>query len=318
LLSIPLILGVGSALLVIFVVNQARRQPHEPVLTFAVFRDRNFTLMTLVLCAMGFAIVGIYLPLTIYLQSVLGLSAVAAGLVIAVQPGAMFFASGVANGAAAKADPKYVLVPGVFLLAAGSAWIAWVVSASGSRWSLVPGLVLGGVGMGFIWGPVYNIATRDLQPALAGVASGVLNTIQELGAVIASASVGALLQNRLAVTLHDQAVQAASQLPPQFAQRFVAGFSNAASGGFEVGAGQTGGSFSVPPGTPSDVAQKLAALAHDVFANGFVDAMRPTLILPIAVIVAAGLLAMAVRPRRASGVAVGADDTEAALASEPA
>lgn len=318
LLSIPLILAVGVALLVIFVVNQARRQRHEPLLTFAVFRDRNFTLMTLVLCAMGFAIVGIYLPLTLYLQSVLGLSAVAAGLVIAVQPGAMFFASGVANGAGARADPRYLLAPGIFLLAAGSAWIAWVVTATGSRWSLVPGLVLGGVGMGFIWGPVYNIATRDLKPALAGVASGVLNTIQELGAVIASASVGALLQNRLAITLHDQAVQAASQLPPQFAQRFVSAFSNAAAGGFEVGAGQTGGNFSLPPGTPPNVAQQVSALAHSVFANGFVDAMRPTLILPIAVIVAAGLLALAVRPRRASGAAVLADESEATLASEPA
>ena len=318
-LSIPLILGVGVALLVIFVINQMRRQQHEPLLSFAVFRDRNFTLMTLVLSAMGFAIVGIYLPLTIYLQSVLGLSAVAAGLVIAVQPGAMFFASGVANGAGAKADPKYMLVPGLFLLAAGSAWIAWVVTATGSRWTLVPGLVLGGVGMGFIWGPVYNIATRDLAPALAGVASGVLNTIQELGAVIASASVGALLQNRLALSLHDEAVQAASQLPPQFAQRFIAAFSNAAAGGFEVGAGQTGGSFSLPPGTPPALAQHVVALAHSVFANGFVDAMRPTLILPIAVIVAAGILALAVRPRRASPAVVAAGDTEVALAAgEPA
>ena len=314
-LSIPLILGVGVALLVIFAINQARRQQHEPLLTFTVFRDRNFTLMTLVLCAMGFAIVGIYLPLTIYLQSVLGLSAISAGLVIAVQPGAMFFASGGANGAGAKADPKYLLVPGLFLLAAGSAWIAWVVTATGSRWSLVPGLVLGGVGMGLIWGPVYNIATRDLAPSLAGVASGVLNTIQELGAVIASASVGALLQNRLATTLHDQAVAAASQLPPQFQQRFIAGFSNAAAGGFEIGAGQTGGSFSLPPGTPPAVAQHVAALAHSVFANGFVDAMRPTLILPIAVIVAAGFLAMAVRPRRSSPAVAAAGEPEVAMAS---
>ena len=314
-LSIPLILVVGAAFLVIFAINQARRQQHEPLLTFAVFRDRNFTLMTLVLCAMGFAIVGIYLPLTIYLQSVLGLSAVAAGLVIAVQPGAMFFASGVANGAGAKQDPKYLLVPGLFLLAGGSAWIAWVLTATGSRWALAPGLIVGGVGMGFIWGPVYNIATRDMTPALAGVASGVLNTIQELGAVIASASVGALLQNRLATTLHDQAVQAASQLPPEFRQRFIAGFSSAASNGFEVGAGQTGGNFTLPAGTPPAVANQVTALAHSVFANGFVDAVRPTLILPIAVIVAAAILALAIRPRRLSPAVATAPDAEVALAS---
>lgn len=316
LLSIPLILGIGALLLVIFVIDQARRQQQEPLLSFAVFRDRNFTLMTLVLCAMGFAIVGIYLPLTIYLQSVLGLTAVAAGVVVAVQPGAMFLSSGVANGPAARADPKYILVPGLFMLAAGSAWIAWVVQATSSRWALAPGLILGGVGMGCVWGPVYNIATRDLQPQLAGVASGVLNTIQELGAVIASASVGALLQNRLAVALHDEAVRAASHLPPAVAQRFVAGFSNAAASGFEVGAGQTGGNFSVPPGTPPQVAQQVSAMAHSVFANAFVDAMRPTLILPIAVIVAAALLAMAVRPRRSRGAVIAAGEPAVTLAAE--
>ncbi|MGH7687714.1 MAG: DHA2 family efflux MFS transporter permease subunit [Candidatus Dormibacteria bacterium] len=315
-LSIPLIIGVGVVLLIIFVVDQARRQRHEPLLTFAVFKDRNFTLMTLVLCAMGFAIVGIYLPLTLYLQSVLGLSAVAAGLVIAIQPGAMFFASGAANGGGAKADPKYLLVPGLFLLAIGSAWIALVVTATSSRWSLAPGLVVGGVGMGLIWGPVYNIATRDLQPALAGVASGVLNTVQELGAVVASASVGALLQNRLATTLHDQAVAAASQLPPEFQQKFIAGFSNAAAGGFEVGAGQTGGSLVLPPGTPPDVAARVQSLAHQVFASGFVDAMRPTLILPIAVIFAAGFLALAVRPRRKSPAMATTEEPGVTLAAE--
>ena len=168
--------------------------------------------------------------------------------------------------------------------------------------------------MGFIWGPVYNIATRDMTPALAGVASGVLNTVQELGAVIASASVGALLQNRLATTLHDQAVQATSQLPPQFRQRFIAGFSNAASNGFEVGAGQTGGNFTLPAGTPPAVANQVTALAHSVFANGFVDAVRPTLILPIAVIAAAGFMALAIRPRRLNPAVAVAPDAEIALA----
>ena len=70
-------------MLLLFLVTQARRQDREPLLPFAVFKDRNFTLMTLVLAAMGFAMLGLFLPLTIYYQSVLGLSALAAGLTIA-------------------------------------------------------------------------------------------------------------------------------------------------------------------------------------------------------------------------------------------
>jgi hypothetical protein len=122
------------------------------------------------------------------------------------------------------------------------------------------------------------------------VASGVLNTIQELGAVVASASVGALLQNRLATSLHDHAVTSAGQLPAQFQDRFVAAFSGAARGGLEIGAGQTGSSLPVPAGIPAQVAQQLQQLAHTTFTHAFVDAMRPTLVLPIVVILAAAVL----------------------------
>jgi len=269
--------------------------------------------MSLVLGAMGFAIVGLYLPLTIYYQSVLGLSAVAAGLIVAIQPGAMFLSSGAANGPAGqKVEPKYLIAAGLTMLAAGSAFIAWSAQAESSRWTFVPGLVLSGIGMGFIWGPVYALATRDLKPELGGVAAGIVNTVQELGAVIASASVGALLQNRLAIALHDRAVAAAAQLPPGARAQFVGGFSGAARGGFEIGAGQTGASLS---GVPASLANQVANLAHGVFANAFVDAMRPTLILPIVVILAAAAMTLFARRRSLLGApasaAVGVVEGEA-------
>jgi EmrB/QacA subfamily drug resistance transporter len=297
-LTIPEVIGAGVALLLGFVASQAVRQDREPLLPFAVFRDRNFAVMALVLSAMGFAILGLYLPLTIYYQSVLGLSAVAAGLTVAVQPLAMMFSSGLANSPIGeRIGAKRLLVAGLLLLAAGSAFIAWTARADSGRWDFVPGLVLSGIGMGFIWTPVFTLATRDLRPDLGGVASGVLNTIQELGAVVASASVGALLQNRLATALHDHAVTSSRALPAQFQDRFVAAFSGAARGGLEVGAGQTGSGVPLPPGLPAQVAAQLQALAHTTFTHAFVDAMRPTLALPIAVIVAAALVACTGRGR---------------------
>jgi hypothetical protein len=141
--------------------------------------------------------------------------------------------------------------------------------------------------MGFIWTPVFSIATRDLPAHLGGVASGVINTIQELGGVFASAVVGAFLQNRLALALHDRAVTASGQLPEQFRRQFVDGFSNAAHSGFEVGAGQSGTSLNLPA--------QVQAIAHWVFTHAFVDAMHPTLVLPIVVLVLAAACAMFVR-----------------------
>lgn len=317
-LSIPLVIAAGVVLLAAFLVHQARRQGGEPLLTFALFRDRNFTLMALVLAAMSFFILGIYLPLTIYYQSVLGLSAIAAGLVVAVQPGAMFLSTGPANGpATARLGANRVLTAGLLLLAAGAAYIAWDVQANSSRWSVVPGLVVGGLGMGCIWGPAFQLATRDLRVELAGVASGTLSTLQEMGAVIASAAVGALLQNRLASSLHTQAVAAATHLPARVAAPFVAGFSGTAASGLQVGAGQSGAALRIPAGTPPGLAARLAALAHSVFADGFVAAMKPTMLLPIGVLVLAAVASLFARGRT-RGESAQITETEAGAAGTPA
>ena len=297
-LSIPLLIAAGVVLLGAFLIHQARRQGGEPLLTFALFRDRNFTLMALVLAAMSFFILGIYLPLTIYYQSVLGLSAIAAGLVVAVQPGAMFLSTGPANGpATTRLGANRVLTAGLLLFAAGAAYIAWDVQADSSRWSVVPGLVVGGLGMGCIWGHAFQLATRDLRVELAGVASGTLSTLQEMGAVIASASVGALLQNRLATSLHAQAVAAASHLPAHVAGSFVASFTGAAASGLQIGAGQSGAALRIPAGTPPSLATSLESLAHSVFAEGFVAAMKPTMLLPVGVLGLAAVASLFARGR---------------------
>ena len=283
-ITIPEIGIAGGVLLAVFLLYQWRRQDGEPLLPFAVFKDRNFTLMTLVMVAMGFAILGFFLPLTIYMQSVLGLTALQAGLTIAAQPLAMMVSSGVASSLVQKVSGKWLLIPGLLLFGAGVAYIDWVAQADSSRWAFLPGLIISGLGMGCVWTPVFSLATRNLDPKLAGVASGVINTMQELGTVVASAAIGAFLQNRLATALHDQALARSAQLPAEVRARFVDGFSHAARNGFEVGAGQSGASLQLPPGVPAQVVHVLQEAAHYVFTHAFVDAMRPTLILPMVII----------------------------------
>jgi len=290
-ITIPEIIAAGVLVLAVFLLVQWRRQDREPLLPFAVFKDRNYRFMALVLLAMGFAIVGVFLPLTLYYQSVLGLSAVDAGLAIAPQPLAMMLLSGVAAPLAAR-YAKYILVVGLTLFAVGMAYIAWTAQVTSNRWLFVPGLVIAGAGMAGIWTPVYSLATRDLQPRFAGVASGVISTVQELGAVLGSAAIGALLQNQLANDLHSRAVSYSTQLPAQAQGPFVDGFSKAAKAGLEVGRGQSGTSLSLPQGTPAQVVQQIQQVAHAVFTQAFVDAMRPTMALAVVVILVAAVGAL--------------------------
>ncbi len=311
-ITIPEIILAGIVLLVAFMAYERRVQDREPLLPFAVFRDRNFTLMVFVLMAMGFAMLGVFLPITIYYQSVLGFDALTAGLTIAPMPLAMMVASGVVASQVQKVGPKPFLFAGLTLFTIALAYIAWTVSADGGRWALLPGFILMGIGMSGVWTPVYDLATRDLKPELAGTASGVLNTMQELGTVVASAAIGAVLQNQLATSLKSEAVTYSKQLPAPFQQPFVDGFANAAKQGLEVGASQNGASLPLPPGLPQSVVDQLAQLGHAVFTHAFVDAMRPSMALPIAIVIMAAILSLAARsPRRvvASTAAAQAEQT---------
>src|SRR5438874_2424801 len=189
-------------------------------------------------------------------------------------------------------------------LAAGTGYIDWTAQAGSGRWDFTPGLIASGLGMGFIWTPVFIIATRDLPVRLGGVASGVINTIQEMGGVLASAVIGAFLQNRLAVALHDRALAASGQLPEQYRGQFVDGFSHAARTGFEVGIGQSGANLNLP--------EQVQAIAHYVFTHAFADAMHPTMVVPIVILVVAAAASVFVRgPRRE---AVAAHEEQAAVA----
>lgn len=290
LITIPYIVAAGCVVLAIFLWRQARLQGKEPLVPFALFRDRNFSLMILVLAGMGFTMVGIFLPLTIYYQSVLGLSALAAGLTVAPQALMMMVASSICGALSEKINGKYVLIPGLLAFAAGTAYIAVAASAGAGRWAFLPGLLVSGAGIGCVWIPVFGIATRDLRAELAGAASGVLSTLQELGTVVGTAAIGALLQNRLAAGLRHQATHYASTLPAPYRGRFVDSFAHTR---LEVGAGQAGGA-SLPHGAAG---RQIAAAAQNVFAHGFVGAMRPALVLPIVVLVAVGLSCVFVRTR---------------------
>jgi hypothetical protein len=145
-----------------------------------------------------------------------------------------------------------------------------------------------------------TVAMRNISPRMAGAASGVLNTTRQVGAAVGSAVVGALLQNNLANTLHDQAVIHAASLPAAYRDQFVAAFSSVAANGFEIGTGQNGAKL--PPGLPPDVAQQITALAHDVFVTGYIDALKPTLVLPISVLALTALSALLIKRRKRTEV----------------
>jgi EmrB/QacA subfamily drug resistance transporter len=300
-ISIPLLLVAGVALFGVFVWMQRRRQTgdREPLVPFALFRDRNYTLMLGVGAAMQLGLSGLFLPFTIYLQSVLGLTALQAGLVYVPSSIISMFLTPILGRLTDKIGGKYILMTGLALFGLGTALQAIVAEVDSSRWAFVPGVLISGVGLAGIFVPMITVAMGEVPPRLAGAASGLINTTRQVGGALGGAIVGAVLQNRLAASLRDEAAARAGALPERARTGFVEGFSHAGSQGLDVGAGQTGSQFTPPPGTPAAVVHLIARVAREVFDYAFVSAMRWSMIVPAFVLFAAAAACAAIRPRRA-------------------
>ena len=313
-ITIAALLIAGVVLLIAFFVWDSFRP--SPLVPLRLFRDRNFSLMNWVAATVAFGMIGLFLPLTIYLQSALGFSALKAGLTLMPMSLVSMPVAPLAGRLADRIGGKYVLMVGVGLFAIGMGWLDWRASIDSTWVTFLPGLLVAGFGIGCTFAPMTTVAMRNIRPQLAGAASGVLNTTRQVGGAIGSAVVGAVLQNRLAVSLHDQAVSYSAQLPSQVPQavrqKFVDGFSNAVKSGLAVGHSSSSSAGQVS-GAPPQVAAEIARISHDVFAYGFIDAMRPTLAVPIAVLALSSLSCLAIKRRKRAEQAPAAEEKEKTL-----
>ncbi|WP_213454067.1 DHA2 family efflux MFS transporter permease subunit [Rhizomonospora bruguierae] len=311
--TIPEVIGAGVLVLIAFGWHQYATRGGEPLVPFSIFADRNYSLMNWVSAAIAFGMLGLFLPLVIFLQSVVGLSAFHAGVATAPMSLVSMVIAPVAGRLADRLGGKWILFAGLSLWTAGMGMVVWLSRQDAGQWTLLPGLLVAGFGLGFTFAPLSTIAMRNIAPRVAGAASGVLNTTRQLGGVIGSAAVGALLQVQLSDHLRDSAREHAAALPPQVRDQFVAGFSNAASGSLHIGAGQTG--VQLPPDVPAQVRPAIEAAAAATFHEAFTAAMRTTLILPLAVLAVAALSCLLIRRRRLDLGVPGTAEPEPAAAA---
>jgi len=308
--TIPEIVVAGVAVIIVFVVWE--RFQAEPLVPLSLFAERNFAVANWIAAAISFGMLSLFLPITIYLQSVRGFSALTAGLTLAPMSVTSMGFAPFAGRMADRIGGKYILTAGITLFTIGFGTFAFVAGPDSNWLTFLLPAIIAGAGMGMTFAPMTTVALRNISPRVAGAASGVLNTTRQLGAAIGSAVVGALLQNHLATTLHDQAVSHAAALPAAFRAQFIAAFSNVASNGFEIGTGQSGAKL--PPGIPPSVASQISALAHDVFVSAYIDAMKSTLVVPIAFLAFTAITTLLLKRRpRAQQVEAPQEEVRAAV-----
>jgi MFS family permease len=181
-----------------FTAQQRRRQDREPLVPFALFRSRNYTAMNAVSAAISVGVLGLMLLLSLYFQNVLHFSALKAGLALAPASVVSMLLAPFAGRLTDKVDGKYVLLTGMLLTAVGMLWNALAMGPHTAWAAFVAPMIVVGAGNGCLIAPMAAVAMRGVEPAVAGAASGVLNTVRQLGSVVGSAAVGALVQTQTA------------------------------------------------------------------------------------------------------------------------
>jgi EmrB/QacA subfamily drug resistance transporter len=199
----------------------------EPLLPLALFRDRNFSLANVAITTVGFAVTAMAFPLMLYAQNVQGLSPTRSALLfvpMAVLSGALApFVGRLAD----RVHPRYVGGIGLVCVPVSLVWLSGVMHPQEAIWQLVLPLCLLGVGNGFMWSPLSTTATRNLPMHQAGAGSGVYNTTRQVGAVLGSAAIGVLMQNRLAAHLPHSAGAAGAGTSGVLPPALRPGFSDA-------------------------------------------------------------------------------------------
>jgi EmrB/QacA subfamily drug resistance transporter len=222
-------LGLGAvafALLAAFVVIELRSA--APLVDFSIFRMRTLTATNVVALLVAAALFSMFFFISLYMQQVLGYDALKAGLAYLPLAGGIIVSAGMASQLVTRIGFKPVFVSGLVLTAIGLAWFAQV-SVHGAYVSdiLLPSLIAA-VGLGFAFVSMTIAAVAGVGPQQAGLASGLINTSQQVGGAL-----GLAILVSVATSKTDSVMTAAGGAPSALPGALTEGFRAA----FTVGIG---------------------------------------------------------------------------------
>jgi EmrB/QacA subfamily drug resistance transporter len=203
------LLGVSAALLVAFVALQGARR--EPLVPLGIFRAPNLAGGNLVMALLGAAWIPMWFFLNLYLQQVLGLSALGSGLALVPMTVAiMVLMVGATARVVGRFGWKPPLVAGLVLLAAGVLLFGRAPVGGSFALDVLPASLVAAVGMSLAYIPAMIAATSGARPEETGLASGLVNTSYQIGSALGLAAVTAVSTSYSASRLADGTQQLAA------------------------------------------------------------------------------------------------------------
>ncbi len=309
----PLILSLFAAAvigLVVFVLIERRQS--QPLMQLSLFKDRNFSTTNGIGLILSFGMMGVFFLLPVFLQAILGYSAIKAGLVMTPLAVVIIVAAPLSGTLSDRVGPKWLIFAGMLVTALGFILTRRVMVPDASWQSMVLPFAVAGFGIGMVMPVMTSAVMGSVPPEKAGQASGVLSSVRQIGSVLGIAVMGAVLQNRAVTYIGDgvaaQLDAAPFQLPAGVEQQII---DAVGSSGVNMGQMQSDGGIgaSLPSGmqemlaqAPASVAEQITKFFSQLFSpeflmTEFARAMRTTYIFSIVLMLIGAGLALLIRNR---------------------
>src|SRR2546421_9007144 len=208
------LLGIAVLALAAFAVLELRQR--IPMLDLGLFRNPTFAGANTVMFLVGLAMFGIFFYNSLFLQRVLHYGPIKTGATFLPMTLLIMFVAPAAGKISDRVGPRWLMGTGMTLLT-GSLLLFATLDASSSWWNILPGLLVGGVGMAIVMAPTTAAAMSSVPIEKAGVGSAVINSMRQVGGSLGVAIMGALVATTVNVKPFD----------PRYATEFVPGYHRA-------------------------------------------------------------------------------------------
>jgi EmrB/QacA subfamily drug resistance transporter len=204
-------LAIAAALLVAFLVIESRAK--DPLMPFRIFRVSTVAGANAAGLLLGGVVFANFFILTLYVQNVLGWSALKTGITFVATAGTAILWAGVAQALVTRIGAKTVMAVGFVAMIAGMLWYTQI-PVHASYWSdLLPGYLLVGFALPFCFIPVSIAALAGVEQHEAGLASGLINTAQQIGGAI-----GVAVTSSVSITHFNHLVKTGHSVPAAFTE----------------------------------------------------------------------------------------------------
>lgn len=182
--------AVAAVALAAFVVLERRQR--APMLDLTLFRSGTYAGANLAMLLVALAMFGVFFFVSLYMQNILGYSAVEAGAAFLPMTVMVILVAPVAGKLSDRHGSRWLMVTGMVLLSAQLVYFSQL-GADATFWTLLPALVVGGIGMAMTMTPTSAAAIRAVPVEKSGVGSAVLNAMRQVGGSLGIALMGAIM-----------------------------------------------------------------------------------------------------------------------------